>query len=171
MNRVEPNAWASVAAQYAQHRGHLLKLATLLVEDEEAARDLVQDAFERSSGRLGSVEPDAALAYLRRAVVNLAIDRSRRIAIERRLAPLLLLQQTVEIETALLEEHEVVWRAVCRLPARKRACIVLRYFEDLKQEEVADLLKCSVGTVRSQTSKALAVLRKELGDGHRNKNS
>jgi len=59
-------------------------------------------------------------------------------------------------------DRAVLRSAVLRLPRRQRACVVLRYYEDLPEREVASLLACSIGTVKSQTSRALARLRKEF---------
>jgi RNA polymerase sigma factor (sigma-70 family) len=61
-----------------------------------------------------------------------------------------------------IEERDAVWQAILRLPARQRACLVLRYYEELTEQETADILRCSVGTVKSQTSRALSRLRREL---------
>jgi RNA polymerase sigma factor (sigma-70 family) len=58
-----------------------------------------------------------------------------------------------------VEEHDAVWAAIARLPPRQRACLVLRFYEDLSERDVADVMGCSVGTVKSQTSKGLARLR------------
>ena len=63
------------------------------------------------------------------------------------------------------EERDELWQAVLRLPPRQRACIALRYYEDLPEREVAAILSCSVGTVKKQSSRALAQLRRELKDG------
>lgn len=59
----------------------------------------------------------------------------------------------------MTDERAVLWAAVGRLPPRQRAVLVLRYFEDLPESAVAEILNCSVGTVKSQSSKALAKLR------------
>ena len=65
--------------------------------------------------------------------------------------------------TEELAVHDVVWMQVCALPPRQRAALVLRYYEDLTETETAEVLGCSVGTVKSQVSDALANLRKRVG--------
>ncbi len=63
---------------------------------------------------------------------------------------------------AAFEERDAMWREISKLPARQRACLVLRYYEDLPDGEIAGLLGCRIGTVKSQSSRALAKLRKEV---------
>jgi RNA polymerase sigma-70 factor (sigma-E family) len=157
-------AESALVSAYRQHYRRLLKLATLLARDEDSGRDLVQEAFIRSMDRLTTLPAGAVLPYLRRAVVNLSISRSRRHRVELRF---LSSREPANATAVSFEDHEVIWAAVSRLPPRQRACVVLRYFEDLTQEETALVLNCAVGTVRSQTSKAISRLRKELGDGYR----
>jgi RNA polymerase sigma factor (sigma-70 family) len=70
-----------------------------------------------------------------------------------------------------VDQRDEVWRALGRLPRRQRAVLVLRFFEDLSEAEIAEVLGCSVGTVKSQASRALAKLRRDdrwrrEGDGH-----
>ena len=67
----------------------------------------------------------------------------------------------------VIENRETLWGAIRRLPVRQRACVVLRYYEGLTEKETAEVLGCSVGTVKSQTSRALSHLRKELSDEDR----
>lgn len=66
-------------------------------------------------------------------------------------------------QTELLASHNDVWAQVCGLPPRQRAALVLRYYEDLSYEETAEVLGCSVGTVKSQVSEALSKLRQRVG--------
>lgn len=114
-------------------------------------------------GRIRDVE--RIDAYLRRTVVNLCRSRIRRKATEARVNSASLRRaQRAEPEWDP-ERHEtsrVVWDAVRNLPQRQRTCVVLRYFEDLPEAEIADAMGCSVGTVKSQLAKARHKLQNTL---------
>jgi RNA polymerase sigma-70 factor (sigma-E family) len=153
---------SALGAAYVAHRLALLRLAVLLTGREDMGEDLVQEAFARATDRLPDLEIDAVRPYLRATVLNLWKNRLRRLSLESRFrsAPL-------PAEELAFEERDALWSAIRRLPARRRACPVLRYFEDLTEKETAELLGCSVGTVKSQTSRALARLKQELNDADR----
>ena len=136
----------------------------VLCGSRDEAQDLVQEAFVRLAPRIGRLGDHEVGPYVRKIAVNLFRTRARRLRRERTL--------TGRPATAAYpsspdaEERDTVWRAVLRLPPRQRACVVLRYYEDLTERDTASVLGCSLGTVKSQTSKALTKLRKELGDEH-----
>lgn len=136
----------------------LRRMAFALVGDAATAEELAQEAFVRlyaSWRRLDNL--DHAPTFLRRIVLNLCRSRGRRLAVSRRLDPLLRGPSSVEQpDTAL---HLDVWTALDSLPPRQRACAVLRYLEDLTEPEIGELLGCSTGTVKSQLHKA----REKLG--------
>jgi RNA polymerase sigma factor (sigma-70 family) len=131
----------------------------LLTGRREAAEDLVQDAFVRLAPKIGRVEPEAVWPYLRRIAVNLWKNRLRRLALEAR-------HRDAEAQPSSDQSSDwaAMWSAVQSLPPRMRATIVLRYYEDLTESDTARVLGCSIGTVKSQTSKALAKLERELTD-------
>lgn len=135
----------------------LVRLCSLLAGGHMEAEDVVQDVFVRAADRLQSLSPAATGPYLRRAVVNTWRNRLRRLALERR--PRLRFLPDAIMPGTNVEEHDAVWAAIARLPPRQRACLVLRFYEDLSERDVADVMGCSVGTVKSQTSKGLARLR------------
>ncbi len=153
----------AVRDAFERHYAPLLRLCFLLSGRRELAEDLVQDAFVRSIPRIGSLEREAVGPYLRRVAVNLWKNRLRRLAVEAR-------SWTRHEEPSVHPDVEdpggrdVLWEAVKSLPDRQRACIVLRYWEDLPVAEVAQVLGCSTGTVKSHTSRAVARLRREIGD-------
>jgi RNA polymerase sigma factor (sigma-70 family) len=104
-------------------------------------------------------------AYLRRAVVNLCRSKIRRKTIEARVNAEHFRRGELKPPDWDPERHEtsrLVWEAVRALPERQRACVVLRYFDDLPEAQIADALECSVGTVKSQLSKARAKLEGSL---------
>ena len=150
----------ALRAVYEEHYVPLVRLCILLTGDKHAAEDIVQDAFVRAAPRIDKVSPPRFRPYLRRAAVNLWKNRLRSLTRERRARG----WSVTNVPAAGLshEDRAVLRSAVLRLPRRRRACIVLRYYEDLPEREVASLLGCSVGTVKSQTSRALTRLRKEL---------
>ena len=151
-----------IDAAYQVHRLALLRLGVLLAGREDLAEDLVQEAFERAAERLTTLGSDEQRPYLRATVLNLWRNRLRRLALERKVR-----HEPLPPQELAFEERDHLWAAVRRLPTRRRACLVLRYYEDLTERETADLLGCSIGTVKSQTSKALSQLKRELEDEDR----
>ncbi|MDP9222598.1 MAG: SigE family RNA polymerase sigma factor [Actinomycetota bacterium] len=135
----------------------MLRFAVLLTGRQDQAEDLVQDAFVRAASRLPSIDAGDARPYLRATVLNLWRKRLRRLVLERKTR-----QQPLPRAELAFEERDELWGAIRRLPSRRRACLVLRFYEDLTERETAELLGCSIGTVKSQTHKALQSLRQEL---------
>ena len=138
----------------------LLRTAYLLTRDWAMAEDLLQTALAKSWfawGRLGD-DPEP---YVRKVIVNTYASWWRRKW--RGETPTEVLPERVDRSTSsrtdALDERDELWQALGRLPRRQRAVIVLRFYEDLTEVQVAEALDISVGTVKSQTSKALARLR------------
>jgi RNA polymerase sigma-70 factor (sigma-E family) len=140
----------------------LVRTAYLLCGDRGHAEDLVQTALLRTARRWRTArrQPEA---YARRVVVNLSKDRWRDLARRPAEAPMDGAEAvgTPGAIDGLLERDELL-RAAGDLPPGQRAVLVLRYFDDLSVEETAAALGCSTGTVKSQTSRALAHLRAAL---------
>lgn len=140
------------------------RLAYLMVGDRDAADDLTADALLAAWRQWDTVRAsDHPLAYVRRVVINMAATRVRRLVRERRW---LVMFQSDALEIAPGTDTAAVVdvrSALVRLPAGRRACVVLRYAFDLSEQEVATLLGVSVGTVKSQTSKGAEQLRRALG--------
>ena len=139
-------------ALYRERYGPMVRLAYLLTGSQAIAEELVQDAFvsvHRSWDRA-----DAPAAYLRTAVVNACRSWGRRSSLER-------LRTPVPPEPVTLVADEL-WDVLQTLPPRQRAAIVLRFYEDLSDEEIAALLGCKVPTVRTAVFRGLEKLRKEV---------
>ena len=139
---------------YERHSASLLKLAVLLSTRQSDGEDLVQDVFVSLADRIPALPDDAWLPYLRAAVLNRWKNRRRRDALERAFRP-------DPSPPPVVDDDLAMWDAISRLPARQRACLVLRYYEDLSIQDTASVLGCSAGTVKSQTSRALARLSEE----------
>lgn len=140
-------------------RGHLSALTgfgRLLTGHDARGQDLVQEALARTYLRWPrSGAPDDPVAYVRRAMVNLHSNWWRRLFSHESSAPLPDVAASVDDTDTRL----AVWSALQSLPPRQRAVVVLRYYEGLTEAQVAHELAISVGTVKSQTSKALTKLR------------
>jgi RNA polymerase sigma-70 factor (sigma-E family) len=151
-----------VTALYRAHALSLARLALLMLGDSDAAQDVVQDAFlglYRRWDKLAST--DAAPAYLRASVVNgcrTALRRRSRPAFHAAGEPL----ESAEAALMHTEEQRAVLDAIRRLPARQREALVLRYYLDLPQEQVAQAMGVSLGTVKSATSRAVAAVGRML---------
>ncbi|GGS82232.1 SigE family RNA polymerase sigma factor [Nonomuraea spiralis] len=139
----------------------LLRVAYLACGDESEAEDLLQTALERTYRNWDRVRHDSPEPYVRRVIVNAAISRARRRAILR-FIPMHSPPDTPARSTDTDLRH-VLMEAMRALPPRQRAVIVLRYWEDLSETQTAEVLGCSLGTVKSQASKAMAKLRTALG--------
>jgi RNA polymerase sigma-70 factor (sigma-E family) len=158
---------ATLADLYDRSAPGAIRLAYLLTGDRMLAEDLAQDAFVRVAGRLAHLREEGAFdAYLRRAVVNLTKNHFRRRSVERAY----LERTTSSVAASPGHEQPVVDRratiaALARLPQRQRAAIVLRFYEDLPEDEIARILRCRNGTVRSLVTRGVQTLRAELGGG------
>jgi RNA polymerase sigma-70 factor (sigma-E family) len=153
---------------FKAHFPSLCRTAFLVVGDADLAEELVMEAFARTLPRWNSVQrADQPLAYLRRAVVNLSVSRVRRLSVERRARARAAESESLSWDAALAEDTRAVLGALRHLPNRQRACVVLRYFDDLAEADIARLLGCSVGTVKSQLSKGRARLAGLLGPSDR----
>lgn len=154
---------ASFAAVFNAHHRGAVRLAYLLVSDADLAEDVVAEAFAKVYVRWRRDEIRDVGAYVRRAVVNEANSKLRRRYLERRVAAS---RDGDDRGVRLLDDdaadRDAVWRAIGHLPERQRAAVVLRYHEDLSEAETAEVLGCSVGTVKSQTSRGLAKLKQLL---------
>jgi len=163
-SRSEQRAFEAFVADAS---GRLMRTAYLLSGDRGHAEDLVQSTLLRTARRWPRArrQPEA---YARRVLVNLAKDRWR--TLHRRVAEVA--PTSIEAEVAVPDDDTVLERegllaAIRELPAGQRAVLVLRFFDDVGEAEAAELLGVSVGTVKSQTSRALARLRQiapELAD-------
>jgi RNA polymerase sigma-70 factor (sigma-E family) len=142
----------------------LLRTAFLVTWDPREAEDLVQECLfkvARQWSRVGSMQQP--VAYARRVLINLTLDDARRR--ERHRGELYAPPAEVGTESldfARLESRAELVAALRILPPRQRAVIVLRYFLDLSEAQTAQALDCSLGTVKSTSSKALAHLREHL---------
>jgi RNA polymerase sigma-70 factor (sigma-E family) len=144
----------------------LLRTAYLLTGDHARAEDLVQSALVRVHRHWARVQAASPDAYVRKVMVNLNTDWWRRLGSREQAAGLAaeVDRPTSADAYASFELREELWAALRELPARMRATLVLRYFEDLTEAETARILGCSLGTVKSQTSRGLARLEHLLGE-------
>lgn len=142
----------------------LLRTARLITLDDGEAEDLVQECLLKLAQRWDRVGAmDQPLAYARRVLVNLAVrgskQRSRRNA---ELGAQISERGAHSVPLELLGTREEVLTALRQLAPRQRAVLVLRYFHDLSETQVAETLGCTTSTVRSTTSRSLAQLRKVI---------
>ena len=137
------------------------RLAFLLTGDRALAEDLVQEAFVRFVGRLDHLrDPETFDAYLRRTIVNLSKNARRRRAVERSYLERRTAEPPEMHRDPDVTEFESMRAALMALPERQRAALVLRYYEDLPDEEIAELLRCRRPTVRTLVARGLEALRK-----------
>lgn len=149
---------------YHAHRLRLTRLAVLLVDDVSTAEDVVQDVFVELHRRWDSMpDIDNAAGYLRVAVVNRARSALRRRKTARDYVPPISREHDATSESVVLaDEHREVLDALAKLPRRQREVLVLRYWSDLTEAEIAESLGISKGTVKSTASRALDALEKVL---------
>jgi RNA polymerase sigma-70 factor (sigma-E family) len=139
-------------ALYRERYDPMVRLAYLLTGSRAVAEELVQDAFVAVHGAWDRARTPSA--YLRTTVVNRCRSWGRRQSLEQRRAP-------APPEPTVLVADEL-WDVLQTLPARQRAAIVLRFYEDLPDDEIAEILGCKTGTVRTAIFRGLEKLRQEV---------
>jgi RNA polymerase sigma-70 factor (sigma-E family) len=141
----------------------LLRTAYLLTGDRGEAEDLLQEALLRLSRVWQRVSESASLdAYVRRTMINRRTSQWRRRRIHAVTVAELPEQGRAADDATRVSDRDEMWLALASLPPRMRAVLVLRYYEDFSEAETAAVLECSVGTVKSQSSRALDKLRESL---------
>jgi RNA polymerase sigma factor (sigma-70 family) len=159
-------AWEDVVERLVAERGDALtRYAFFMCGNREDAADLVQEALVKTFGRLrNGFTIASAESYVRRAILTTYVDAGRRSSRWRKIAHL-------EAVSELGSEHDVEIAArvdlqaqLMTLTARERACVVLRYYDDLKVDDIAAELKLSSGAVKRYLSDGLAKLKITLGD-------
>jgi RNA polymerase sigma-70 factor (sigma-E family) len=155
-----------VVALFQQEGQSLVRLARLFVDDRNAAEDLVQEAFirlARSAHRIKDVSK--AAAYLRSIVLNLARDNNRRGLVSlRHHLPVDDRRASTEDEIELREDQHAVIEALRALPHRQRNALVLRYYEELGIDDIAEAMGISRNSVKTHLQRGLAALEQTLGD-------
>lgn len=159
------DSYAGLDALIARRGDALLATATLLAGSRPGGEDLLQAALERVMRRWRRISDEPEL-YLRRTIYHLAVDQWR----ARRRRPEVLGKTETELDAAArraaspdstetVQLRLALVQGLAQLPPRQRAVLVLRYWEQLSEAEAADVLGCSVGTVKSSASRGLARLR------------
>lgn len=152
---------AEFVAFFAATWPRLFRTTYAVAGDREHTEDALQTAFAQAWARWERVSAaDDRVAYVRRMAINAALSRHRR-APSRHESSVPVLPDLAAPDDDWLE-REATWRAVGSLPPRQRAVVVLRYYEGLSEREIAEVLDCRPGTVKSQAAAALATLRVRL---------
>ncbi len=159
------DGWGELAALYREHARPLVRLAVLLVDDVGIAEEIVQDAFvlvHRRMGRDDQVE--RPVAYLRTTVVNLSRSRLRRRYVALRHPGLVERDAPpADDRVGMSDDQRTVIAALQRLPRRQREVLVLRYWSELSEDEIAATLGISNGSVKTHAHRGMAALEQELG--------
>lgn len=171
--RAESGSDVEFAGFVRAHTAALVRVAYLLTGSAAAAEDLVQDTFVRLYPKWFLVEgADAPLAYVRRAMTNGFINTRRTRASRLEFVVSEVPESRADRDTgpdsfAQLADRDEIWHRLADLSAQQRAALVLRYFADLPDDEIATALGCRPGTVRSLISRGLAVLRAQYREAAR----
>ncbi len=162
-------AWESVATKLVEQRGDALRrYAWLLTGSADDAADLVQDALVKTFGRLGNgFTVPGAEAYVRRAILTGFLDRARRKVRWRKIVHLQATPDALDSPASATEARLDLWGELRKLTPRERACLVLRYYEDFKVDDIAAELSISAGTVKRYLSDGLAKMAIALRDPDR----
>jgi RNA polymerase sigma-70 factor (sigma-E family) len=152
---------ATLSALHRDHYRSLVRLACILLDEQGAGEEVVQEAFVQVHRSWARIEQP--LTYLRTTVLNLARSRMRRrLVVRRRVEPTVRPAMSAEEHVVLLSDRQDVLDAVRALPRRQRECIVLRYYLDLSEAEIAATLGISNGSVKSHSHRGLAALATRL---------
>jgi RNA polymerase sigma-70 factor (sigma-E family) len=149
----------------------LLRYASVLTCDAELAQDVVQEVLLRAQQKWRRIGPmGAPTAYVKRMILNEYLSLRRRRAVHEAASAALVRDEVVDDPSGSYNEREAMLARIAALPPKQRAAVVLRYYEDRTDGEIAELLGCGASTVRSHLARALAALRTDhvttsTGDG------
>ncbi len=155
-----------VEAMYNEHGRGLVHMVRLFVDDRNAAEDLVQEAFIRLARSAHRIEDHRkAAAYLRSIVLNLARDHNRRglVSLRHRL-PLDDREASVEDLVELAEKHQQVVETLRALAPRQRDCLILRYYDELGIDDIAQTLGISRNSVKTHLTRGIRALESRLAE-------
>ena len=157
---------AFVTAMYHEHAAGLVRMVRLFVDDRNAAEDLVQEAYIRLARSADRIEDHRkAAAYLRSIVLNLARDQNRRGLVSlRHHLPLDDREASVEDTIVLAEDHRRVVDALRVLPRRQRDCLILRYYDELGIDEIAETLEISRNSVKTHLTRGMRSLEAHMAE-------
>lgn len=158
--------WQAVVATLVAERGDALtRYAWLISGSADDAADLVQDALVKTFGRLrNGFTVSSAEAYVRRAILNTWLDKGRRTTRWRRIAHLTAVTDIQDSSAPATDSRLDLSAELAKLTPRERACIVLRYYEDLKVDDIAEWLGISSGAVKRYLSDGLATMAVALAE-------
>lgn len=161
-----PARWEDVVTRLVAERGDALtRYAAFVSGRHEDAADLVQDALVKTFGRLrNGYSISSAEAYVRRAILNTFIDSGRRTSRWRRIRHLEAVPEADPPKDGDVHERIDLMGELAKLTPRERACLVLRYYEDLKVDDIAETLGLSSGAVKRYLSDGLGKLRVSLDE-------
>lgn len=151
---------------YIRHAPESIRLAFLMTSDGPLAEDLVQEAFIKVAGRFRHLrDANAFDAYLRRTVVNLCTSHHRHRRVERDYVAREASRPPASVAPPDIGDRDELRAALATLPLRQRAAVVLRYYLDLPEQQVAQTLGCSVTAARSLVFRAMETLRAQISRG------
>ena len=161
-----PAGWQAVVTTLVTERGEALtRYAWLISGSADEAADLVQDALVKTFGRLrNGFTVTNAEAYVRRAILNTWLDGGRRTTRWRRIAHLTAVPEAQESTAPATDSRIDLGSELAKLTPRERACIVLRYYEDLRVDDIGDWLGISPGAVKRYLSDGLGKMAVALAD-------
>ena len=158
--------WQQVVTRLVAERGDALtRYAYFVCGSQDDAADLVQDALVKTFGRLrNGFSVASAEGYVRRAILNTYIDRGRRTTRWRKIAHLTAVPDVADSPSAGSESRIDLHEELRKLTPRERACLVLRYYDDLKVDDIAETLELSSGAVKRYLSDGLAKMAVALAE-------
>ncbi|MFE0099149.1 SigE family RNA polymerase sigma factor [Streptomyces sp. NPDC059009] len=157
-------AYPSFASYMRARQAVLLRTARSLTANPNDAEDLLQTALTKTYVAWDRIEDHRALdGYVRRALLNTRTSQWRKRKVDEFACDELPEPEVVPATDPAEEQvlRDAMWRAIMKLPARQRAMVVLRYYEDLSEAQTAEVLDVSIGTVKSAVSRALGKLRED----------
>jgi len=161
---VSPSLWSpdeAVTQLYSGHYASLVRLSTMMLADQGRAEEIVQDAYVSLHRRWTRLkDPDKAIAYLRTSVMNGARSHLRRRAVAERHRPSAPGEvDSAETSALAVEQRRELLAALDELSDRQREVLLLRYYLDLSEADIADTLRISRGAVKTHSSRGIAALR------------